>query len=133
IGPNGAGKSTLLRALMRLVKATGSITLDGVETARMRARDLARHLLRFWFYLSPILYSASVILDSPYAKHHRWVAIVYNLNPWVHLVGSYRNVAYYEQPPDWVGLGALAIVSVFLLAGAILFFKRVEPTFAKVL
>jgi len=44
IGPNGAGKSTLLRALMRLVKATGSITLDGVETARMRARDLARRL-----------------------------------------------------------------------------------------
>ena len=44
IGPNGAGKSTLLRAFMRLVKATGSITLDGVETARLRARDLARRL-----------------------------------------------------------------------------------------
>jgi iron complex transport system ATP-binding protein len=44
IGPNGAGKSTLLRAFMRLVKATGSITLDGVETARMRARELARKL-----------------------------------------------------------------------------------------
>jgi iron complex transport system ATP-binding protein len=44
IGPNGAGKSTLLRAFMRLVKATGSITLDGVETARLRGRDLARRL-----------------------------------------------------------------------------------------
>jgi iron complex transport system ATP-binding protein len=44
IGPNGAGKSTLLRALMRLVRATGSITLDGVETARMRARELARRV-----------------------------------------------------------------------------------------
>ena len=44
IGPNGAGKSTLLRAFMRLVKATGSITLDGVETARLRARELARRL-----------------------------------------------------------------------------------------
>jgi iron complex transport system ATP-binding protein len=44
IGPNGAGKSTLLRALLRLVRATGSITLDGVETARMRARELARRV-----------------------------------------------------------------------------------------
>ena len=44
IGPNGAGKSTLLRALLRLVRATGSITLDGVETARLRARELARRV-----------------------------------------------------------------------------------------
>jgi cobalamin transport system ATP-binding protein len=44
IGPNGAGKSTLLRALARLVRATGSITLDGVETATLRARELARRL-----------------------------------------------------------------------------------------
>ncbi len=44
IGPNGAGKSTLLRALLRLVRASGSITLDGVETARMRARELARRV-----------------------------------------------------------------------------------------
>jgi iron complex transport system ATP-binding protein len=44
IGPNGAGKSTLLRALARLVRSSGSITLDGIETATLRARDLARRL-----------------------------------------------------------------------------------------
>ena len=40
---------------------------------------------------------------------------------------------YYGQAPDWVALGVVAAVSVVLLALAVVLFKRVEPTFAKVL
>ncbi|MGW4463903.1 ABC transporter ATP-binding protein [Micromonospora sp. NBC_01796] len=42
IGPNGAGKSTLLRAVGGLLPATGSITLFGTPSARLRRRDRAR-------------------------------------------------------------------------------------------
>ncbi len=43
IGPNGAGKTTLLRALLGLVKATGSVEIDGLgdERPAARARTLA--------------------------------------------------------------------------------------------
>jgi lipopolysaccharide transport system permease protein len=95
--------------------------------------NLTRHLLRFWFYLSPTLYSPDVILNSTFVKEHPWAAVVYNLNPWVHLLNSYRDITYYDRPPDWLGLALLAVVSLVLIAGAILLFKRVEPTFAKVL
>jgi phosphonate transport system ATP-binding protein len=41
IGPSGTGKSTLLRCINRLVEPTaGSITLDGVDLARLRGRAL---------------------------------------------------------------------------------------------
>ena len=95
--------------------------------------NLTRHLMRFGFYLSPVLYSPEVILESGLVERNPWIAVVYNLNPWVHLLDSYRDLTYYGQPPDWLGLAVLAVVSLFLVAGAILLFKRVEPTFAKVL
>ena len=107
-----------------------------ISAANVFYRDvgnLSRHLLRFWFYLSPVLYSADLVLNSSFAKEHHWFRVLYNLNPWTHLLTSYRNLTYYDLPPDWPGLFAVLIVSVVLLAGAILMFKRVEPTFAKVL
>lgn len=45
IGPNGAGKSTLLAAIGRLVGTdAGVITVDGLDVATTRSRDLARRL-----------------------------------------------------------------------------------------
>jgi iron complex transport system ATP-binding protein len=44
IGPNGAGKTTLLRAIARLVTFSGSIDLDGSDTAELGRAELARLL-----------------------------------------------------------------------------------------
>ncbi len=43
LGPNGAGKSTLLNCIMNLLAGQrGSIELDGRDTSRMSAREIAR-------------------------------------------------------------------------------------------
>ncbi|HEV2451499.1 MAG TPA: ABC transporter ATP-binding protein [Streptosporangiaceae bacterium] len=42
IGPNGAGKTTLLRAVARLVRHDGTVTIAGRRTAGMSRRRLAR-------------------------------------------------------------------------------------------
>ena len=42
IGPNGGGKTTLLRAIARLVRFTGSISLVGRSTTAMRRSELSR-------------------------------------------------------------------------------------------
>ncbi|MBA2372970.1 MAG: ATP-binding cassette domain-containing protein, partial [Chloroflexi bacterium] len=45
VGPNGAGKSTLLRALAGfVVPRAGSVTIDGVPTAKASRGALARRL-----------------------------------------------------------------------------------------
>jgi iron complex transport system ATP-binding protein len=44
-GPNGSGKSTLVRALLgRVPLASGAITVDGVDVARLDRRELARRV-----------------------------------------------------------------------------------------
>jgi len=123
----------VVAAVQLLFSLSVAIGLSALNVFYRDIGNLSRHLLRFWFYLSPTLYSPAVILDSNFVKENPWAGVLYNLNPWVHLLSSYRNLTYYERPPDWLGLGILTVVSLFLVAAAILLFKRVEPTFAKVL
>ncbi|BAI97681.1 ABC transporter [Sphingobium sp. TA15] len=45
IGPNGAGKSTLIRAMLGLIKReSGSVLIDGVDSARLTRREIARRI-----------------------------------------------------------------------------------------
>ena len=123
----------LVAAVQFVFSLAVAIALSALNVFYRDIGNLSRHVLRFWFYLSPTLYSPEVILNSAFVKEHPWAAVLYNLNPWVHLLDSYRDIAYYDRPPDWIGLAVLTLVSMVLVAGAILLFKRVEPTFAKVL
>ena len=93
--------------------------------------NLSRHLLRMWFYLSPALYSAEQVKSL--TKNNPILGDIFAINPWTIMFTAYRDLIYYGRAPEWRPLGILLIVSVFLTLGAILYFKRVEPSFAKVL
>lgn len=110
-------------------------------------RDLAnvvRHVLRLWWFLSPGLYSIQQLEDSGLFKSHRLLRDLALANPFAILFEAYRSVIYGVEPtstspgsdplmPNWTSLGLLFIVSIFLIAAAIVVFKRLEPTFAKIL
>jgi lipopolysaccharide transport system permease protein len=96
--------------------------------------NLARHLLRLWFYLSPALYATKDLDPTKYGV----LADLYKLNPWVPLFESYHNVIYADASgkpgvPDFASLGLLFLASLVLILIATLIFKRLEPAFAKVI
>lgn len=93
--------------------------------------NVSRHVLRLWFYLSPGLYGAEVIDEV--AKNHHYLAALIKINPFYPILNGYRSVIYEGTTPDWQGLGLVLLVSFGLLVASVWFFKRVEPTFAKVL
>jgi ABC-type polysaccharide/polyol phosphate export permease len=93
--------------------------------------NLARHVLRLWFYLSPALYGADTVASV--GKSHPTIEHVMKLNPFYTILESYRNAIYDGTVPDLVGLALVLAVSVVLLVLATMFFKRLEPAFAKVL
>jgi lipopolysaccharide transport system permease protein/teichoic acid transport system permease protein len=93
--------------------------------------NLSRHALRLWFYLSPGLYAIEDLRTATAS-----VPVVGQLllaNPFAILFSAYRDVIYSERLPDWIGLAALLVASILLLALTTILFKRVEPSFAKVL
>ena len=44
VGPNGSGKTTLIKCIDRILKAKGSILLDGKEIEKMSRQDIARQI-----------------------------------------------------------------------------------------
>ncbi|HEX5590905.1 MAG TPA: ABC transporter permease [Candidatus Limnocylindrales bacterium] len=93
--------------------------------------NVARHVLRLWFYLSPALYSVAQV--NALAADHPIVGVVFGLNPFTVLFEAYRAVVYDGVQPSWLGLAVLLALSVVLLGACTYVFKRLEPAFAKVL
>ena len=93
--------------------------------------NVAGHLLRIWFYLSPALYGTDQI--ERLAADHPQLFFIYNLNPFAALFESYRNLIYYGTAPTWGMLGLVLVEALILLVISVLLFRRLEPAFAKVL
>jgi ABC-type polysaccharide/polyol phosphate export permease len=95
--------------------------------------NIARHALRIVFYLSPALYPIERLAEvSPLLGELAW------LNPFAILFESYHSIIYGTPDgpptwPDWGPLIALLVLSLVGTAAATVFFKRLEPAFAKVL
>ena len=119
-------------ALVQFVFTLGlAILVAAINVFYRDVGNVARHVLRLWFYLSPALYSVDQV-DKLAAKHPE-VGLVFGLNPFTVLFEAYRAVIYDGRQPSWVGLALLILVSLLLLGACTYVFKRMEPAFAKVL
>jgi homopolymeric O-antigen transport system permease protein len=132
----------LLIPLIAVVQLVFTLSLALVLSAlNVFLRDvgnIARHALRLWFYLSPGLYSIEMLEQSKTLESHPTVLALLKANPFAILFTAYRDVIYGTPtggpiPPDWAALGILLAVSFGLVLAAIVVFKRLEPSFAKVL
>jgi lipopolysaccharide transport system permease protein len=112
-----------------------------VSAVNVFFRDLGnvlRHVLRLWFYLSPGLYSLALLDQTEVFQENPVLSFIAHANPMAILFEAYRAVIYGTPEgtptlPDFGGLLALTIASSILIALTAIFFKRLEPQFAKVL
>jgi lipopolysaccharide transport system permease protein len=72
--------------------------------------------LQFWFWLTPIVYPASVLP----AELQGWIA----LNPMAALVRAYQTVLVHGTWPDWASLMPLAALGAGLCVMGVLLFRR---------
>jgi ABC-type polysaccharide/polyol phosphate export permease len=119
----------LIAAVQFVFSLAFAILVSGVNVFFRDIANVARHALRLWFYLSPALYSYHDVAG----RLGGVVGKLQVLNPWTPLFESYRDVIYNGTMPNWLWLFALLVGSTIFLGLATLFFKRVEPSFAKVL
>ena len=119
----------VIAAVQFVFSLATAIAVSAINVFFRDIANVARHGLRLWFYLSPALYS----FDQVQGKAGPIGDLLFSLNPWTPLFESYRAVIYNETMPAWGGLVILLAASFAFLTAATLFFKRVEPAFAKVL
>ena len=82
-------------------------------------------VLQFWFWLTPIVYMASIIPQ----KYH-WLLM---LNPMTGIVMGYQNVLLYDKAPDLGILVYPSMVTVIFLVLALVIFKKASEEMADVL
>ena len=80
--------------------------------------------LQVLLFASPVAYSATLVPDGPWR-------VIYGLNPLVGVIQGFRWALGGAAPPGPL-VGLSAVVSLVLLIGGLLFFKRMEDRFADV-
>lgn len=81
-------------------------------------------LTQFWLFATPIAYPSSLVPEQ-------W-RILYGLNPMVGVVEGFRWALLGQTAPVAGLLALSALVTAVLLASGLLYFKRMEATFADV-
>jgi lipopolysaccharide transport system permease protein len=83
-------------------------------------------LLQAWFFATPVVYSASMIPEGPWR-------ILYSLNPMAGVVQGFRwAMLGVSEAPSLLAAISLAMTIIFLISG-IVFFRRMERSFADVI
>ena len=135
----------LIIAVQFLFTLGVAIALAAITVFYRDVGNLIGHVMRLVFYLAPILWSFDDVAGRGSALEQGLGPTGFKIlkeNPISVLLESYRHVVYgvstgkgYNPAtsPELMQLGLLAVFSVFLLIGAVIMFKRVEPAFAKVL
>ncbi|MFV1858016.1 MAG: ABC transporter permease [Anaerolineales bacterium] len=83
-------------------------------------------LLQAWFFATPVVYSATLIPEGPWR-------ILYSLNPMVGVVQGFRwAMLGVGEAPSLLAAISLAMTIVLLISGLV-FFRRMERSFADVI
>jgi lipopolysaccharide transport system permease protein len=93
-----------------------------------RYRDVGHtipFLTQFWMFASPVVYPVSMIPEP-------W-RLVYSLNPMVGVIEGFRWALLGKENPDFAPILVSVAVVLVLLAGGLVFFKRMERTLADVI
>ena len=98
-----------------------------LSAINVRYRDVGQaipFLVQIWLFASPVAYPASVVPE-------KW-RLLYNLNPMAGVIEGFRWALFGKQTPDVLAIAISIAVVLALLVSGIVFFKRMEETFADV-
>ena len=121
----------ILVFLMIIMSFTAGLFLSIFEVYIRDTGKLVSYILRFGFYISPILYSPDRIYEIPsipeYAK------VLYSLNPMVHLITAVRDLLFYGKMFDFRPILILFAVTFVIMQFGLFFFRRVSPYIPKMI
>jgi homopolymeric O-antigen transport system permease protein len=99
--------------------------LSALNVQYRDVRYVIPFITQFWLFITPIAYSSNVI--------PAWARPMYGINPMAGVVEGFRWALFNKSP----GMGSLLIVSIIvvivMLVSGLMYFRRMERTFADVI
>ncbi len=111
--------------LLALLTALGAgLWLTALNVKYRDVRHAIPFLIQIWMFISPVVYPVSVVPE-------KW-RLLYSLNPIAGAIEGFRWALLGKASPHFEAMVMSAAGVVLLLFGGIIFFKRMERTFADV-
>lgn len=111
--------------LLTVVTAFGvSLWFSSMDVMYRDIGYIVPFITQIWMYLTPIAYGAGIITNPT-------IRFIYNLNPMVGVVNGFRSAMlgqYTRLPIESMVFSAL--ISILILLGGLLYFRRMERQFA---
>ncbi len=117
----------LLPFFVLLIMLTTLAVSLWLSVINVRYRDVGQAIpfvVQLWMFVSPVAYPTSVVPE-------KW-RLLYNLNPMAGVIEGFRWALTRGENPPFLPVILSTVIVVGLLYGGILFFKRMEETFADV-
>ena len=98
-----------------------------VSALNVRYRDVTYtipFLIQAWMFASPVIYPVSMIPEK--------YRSLYSLNPMAGVIEGFRWVLLGKANPDFSVMAVSVVVVIGVLAGGLVFFRRMERTFADI-
>lgn len=114
-----------LPAFVLLIMLTALSVSLWLSVINVRYRDVGQaipFLIQIWMFVSPIAYPASVVPE-------KW-RLLYSLNPMAGAIEGFRWALTSSEPPPVQEILVCTLIVGVLLYGGLVFFKRMEETFA---
>ena len=112
--------------LLAILTALGvSIWLSALDVQYRDVRYAVPFFVQVWFFATPVVYSAADLGE-------RWRAI-FALNPMLGIIEGFRWALLGHTPPPLGPLAISCVIIVVLLSTGLLYFRRMERTFADVI
>lgn len=102
-----------------------SLFLSAMNVKYRDVRYAIPFLVQVWMYASPVAYPVSLVPE-------KW-RFLYSLNPLVGVIDGFRWALLGKENPDFRIMAISAAVVLLLLLGGLVYFKRMERTFADVI
>lgn len=114
----------LFLGLLLLTSLSIGIGVSALNVAYRDVRYVIPFALQCLFYLTPVIYPVTLV-----PERFRWIA---QLNPMATVVSGFRYCLF-GQPVDWRLAGVSAATALVTLVVSLLYFRRVEATFADII
>jgi lipopolysaccharide transport system permease protein len=102
-----------------------SLWLSALNVEYRDVRYTLPFLTQIWMFASPIAYPSSLVPEQ-------WRTL-YGLNPMAGVIEGFRWALLGKSAPDWGLLTASVMIVLILLITGLVYFKRMERTFADVI
>jgi lipopolysaccharide transport system permease protein len=123
------GPGILLLPVFLLVAAALALSVGlWLGPIGVRYRDVIHalpFLIQVWLYASPVAYPLSIVPE-------RW-RLLYSLNPMVGVIEGFRWALLGAARPDVTAMIASGVFILVVMAGGLVFFRRMERSFADVI